>query len=303
MTASLATMANGEGPVLVVGATGQQGGAAAGALLRRGRAVRALVRDPGKPAARQLRDAGASLVTGDLDDLASVRAALRSCYGVFLVLTMMSGHQITQEGVAAEQRRGQAVAELAREAGIAYLVYSSIRGAGQHTGIPHVESKARIEERIAALGLPATILRPASFMDNFASYNRPVLKGGELVVSLALRPQTPVALVATRDIGEFAAIAFGQPGQFTGRQVELAGDYLTGPQIAAVFARACGIPARFQQVPIEQLRAFDEELARQYEWMDSRGADAPDVMALRAEHPGLMTLGAWLEATEWKPGA
>ena len=296
-------MANGAGPVLVIGATGQQGGAAAGALLRRGRAVRALVRDPGKPAARQLRDAGASLVTGDLDDLASVRAALRSCYGVFLVLTMMSGHQITQEGVAAEQRRGQAVAELAREAGIAHLVYSSIRGAGQHTGIPHVESKARIEERIAALGLPATILRPASFMDNFASYNRPILKGGELVVSLALRPQTPVALVATRDIGEFAAIAFGQPGQFTGRQVELAGDYLTGPQIAAVFARACGIPARFQQVPIEQLRAFDEELARQYEWMDSRGADAPDVMALRAEHPGLMTLGAWLEATEWKPGA
>ena len=170
MTVSLATMANGAGPVLVIGATGQQGGAAAGALLRRGRAVRALVRDPGKPAARQLRDAGASLVTGDLDDLASVRAALRSCYGVFLVLTMMSGHQITQEGVAAEQRRGQAVAELAREAGIAHLVYSSIRGAGQHTGIPHVESKARIEERIAALGLPATILRPASFMDNFASY-------------------------------------------------------------------------------------------------------------------------------------
>jgi uncharacterized protein YbjT (DUF2867 family) len=302
MTASLATMASGEGPVLVIGATGQQGGAAARALLSRGWAVRALVRDPGKPAAQQLRDAGASLVTGDLDDLASVRAALRSCYGVFLVLTMMSGHRITQEGVAAEQRRGQAVAELTREAGIAHLVYSSIRGAGQHTGIPHVESKARIEECITALGLPATILRPASFMDNFATYNRPVVQGGELVVSLALRPQTPVALVATRDIGEFAAIAFGQPVRFTGRQLELAGDYLTGPQIAAVLARACGIPARFRQIPIEQLRAFDADLARQYEWMDRREADAPDLTALRAGHPGLMTLGAWLEATGWKPG-
>jgi uncharacterized protein YbjT (DUF2867 family) len=215
---------------------------------------------------------------------------------------MMSGHQITLEGVAAEQRRGEAVAELAREAGIAHLVYGTIRGAGQHTGIAHVESKARIEERIAALGLPATILRPASFMDNFASYNRPVVEGGELVVSLALRPQTPVALIATRDIGEFAAIAFDQPELYIGRQIEIAGDHLTGPAIAADFARASGLPARFQQVTIDQLRAFDEELAKQYEWMDRRGADAPDLTALRAEHPGLMTLGAWLQATEWKPG-
>lgn len=212
MTASLATMACGEGPMLVIGATGQQGGAAARALLSRGWAVRALVRNPGKPAARQLRDAG------------------------------------------------------------------------------------------AVLGLPATILRPASFMDNFATYNRPMVQDGELAISLALRPQTPVALVATRDIAEFAAIAFGQPGRFTGRQLELAGDYLTGPQIAAVFTRACGMPARFRQVPIEQLRAFDENLARQYQWMDHRGAEAPDLTALRAEHPGLMTLAAWLEATGWKPG-
>ena len=187
---------------------------------------------------------------------------MRSIYGVFLVLTMMSGPQITTEGVAAEQRRGQAVADLAHEAGIAHLVYSSIRGADKHTGIPHLESKAQIEERIAALGLPATILRPATFMDNFASLNRPVVRGGELVISLALRPQTPLALIATRDIGEFAAIAFDQPGRFTGRKVEIAGDYLTGPAIAAVFGRVCGIPARFQQVPIEQLRAVNEDVAR-----------------------------------------
>jgi len=84
---------------------------------------------------------------------------------------------------------------------VRHLVYSSISGADLRTGIPHVESKARIEEHIQALGLPATILRPVSFMDNFASFNRPVLDGGELVVSLALRPQTRLPLVATRDIG------------------------------------------------------------------------------------------------------
>ncbi len=301
MTPSLATMASRGGPALVIGGTGQQGGAAARALMKRGWTVRALVRDVNNPAARQLRDAGASLVAGDLDDLESVRAAMRSAHGVFLALTMMTGPRVTLEGVAAEQRRGEAVAELAREAGVAHLVYSSINGADRHTGIPHVQSKARIEEHIRALGLPATILRPVSFMDNFASFNRPVLDGGELVISLALRAQTRLPLVATRDIGEFAAIAFDQPERFIGRHVEIAGDCLTGPQMAEVFGRTCGVPARFRQMPIEQLRAFDEEVARMFEWMDRRSADEPDIGVLRAEHPGLMTLEAWLRGTGWRP--
>ena len=84
-------MASQPGPVLVIGATGQQGGGAARALLKRGWPIRALVRDPAKPAAGQLRNAGASLATGDLDDRASVQAAMRSVHGVFLALTMMSG--------------------------------------------------------------------------------------------------------------------------------------------------------------------------------------------------------------------
>jgi uncharacterized protein YbjT (DUF2867 family) len=289
-----------EDPVLVIGATGQQGGAAARALLDRGRAVRALVRDEGKPAARLLRDAGATLVTGDLDDSRSVRSAMSSVSGVFLALNMMTGPRVTMEGVAAEVRRGKAVADLAGQTGARHLVYSSIGGAAQHTGIPHVESKARIEEHIRALGLPATILRPVSFMDNFASLNRPVLDDGELVVSIPLRPQTRLPLVATRDIGVFAAIAFDHPGSYLGRELEVAGDCLTGPQIAEAFGRACGLRARFRQLPIEQLRAFDVEVARMFEWMDSRAAE-PDIAGLRAEHPGLMTLETWLRCSGWRP--
>lgn len=294
-------MADRAGPVLVIGATGQQGGAAARALLARGWGVRALVRDEHKPAAQALRGAGASLITGDLDDPASVRAAMRSVHGVFLALTMMTGPRVTLEGVAAEERRGKAVADLASEAGVGHLVYSSIGGAGQRTGVPHVESKTAIEEHIRALGLPATFLRPASFMDNFASFNRPALDGGELVISLALRPETPLPLVAVSDIGVFAAIAFSDPARYLGRSLQLAGDCLTGPQIADVFAGTCGVPARFARLPIEQLRAFDPEVARMFEWMDSRQAGAPDVTALRAEHPGLLTLEDWLRAVAWKP--
>jgi uncharacterized protein YbjT (DUF2867 family) len=294
-------MADGADPVLVIGATGQQGGATARALLDRGRAVRAMVRDESKPEARLLREAGATLVAADLDEPESVRAAMKSVSGVFLALTMMTGPRVTMEGVAAEERRGKAVAGLAGEAGIGHLVYSSIGGAGQQTGISYIESKTRIEERIRSLGMPATIVRPASFMDNFASFNRPVLDGGELVVSLALRPQTPLPLIAVRDIGIFAAAAFEHPGRYIGQDVRLAGDCLAGPQIADAFGAACGLPARFRQVPVEQLRAFDPEVAAMFEWMDKRGAGAADLAALRAVHPGLLTLPDWLRVTGWKP--
>jgi uncharacterized protein YbjT (DUF2867 family) len=203
--------------------------------------------------------------------------------------------------VAAEVRRGGAVAGLAAEAGVAHLVYSSINGADQHTGIPHIDSKGKVEQAIQAAGVPATILRPVFFMNNFATLTRPVLSGGELTVSLALRPDTPLSMIAARDIGAFAAIAFCQRHRFTGRQVEIAGDLLTGQQIAETFSRAAGVPARFQQVPIEQVRAFDPEAAKMFTWLDSQAQRPPDLAALRADHPGLMTLEGWLRATGWKP--
>lgn len=289
------------GPVLVIGATGHQGGAAARALLERGRDVHALVRDENAPAARQLRADGASLVHGDLDDPVSLRQAMQSAAGVFLALTMMTGPRVTPDGVAAEEKRGRLVADLAAETGVGHLVYSSIGGADQHTGIPYVENKGLIEEHIRSLGLSATILRPASFMDNFSSFNRPVLDGDELVISLALSPASGLPLIATRDIGVFAALAFEDPQRYSGQPVRIAGDCLTGPEIAAAFSRACGRPARFRQLPIEQLRAFDEQVAAMFAWMDSRPPDVPDLAALRADHPGLMNLESWLAATSWRP--
>jgi uncharacterized protein YbjT (DUF2867 family) len=294
-------MAGHKGPVLVIGATGQQGGATARHLLERDRTVRALVRDPASPGANALQRAGANLVVGDLDDPSSLRTAMEGAHEVFLVLTMMAGPKISPEGVVAEERRGKAVADLARESGIEHLVYSSLNGASACSGIPYYESKARIEEHIRALGLPATILRPVSFMDNFATYNRPVLEDGELVVSLAVRPELPMQLISVRDIGAFAAIAFDRPDQFVGRTVEIAGDVLTPPQIGETFGRVCGLPARFRQTPIEQIRAFDVQLAQMFTFFNEHPSELADLSALRAEHPGLMRLETWLRETGWKP--
>ncbi|MFI7625388.1 NmrA/HSCARG family protein [Microbispora rosea] len=287
-------------PVLVVGATGRQGGATARQLLARGRSVRALVRDPGGSAARALEESGAELVVGDLDDEGSLRRAMRGVDGVFLALTMMQGPKITVEGAAAEERRGLTVARLVAEIGTGHLVYSSVPGTDHPSGIPHIESKARIEREIHALGLPATILRPVSFMENFSTYNRPVLEDGTLVVRLPAQPGTPMQLIGVDDIGVFAALAFERPGRFLGRTVDLGADELTPLEIAATFGRVCGLPARFEQTPIEQVRAFDEWVARMFEFFEEQPPAQVDLRALRSEHPGLMTLETWLRATGWK---
>jgi nucleoside-diphosphate-sugar epimerase len=108
-------MATTKGPVLVIGATGQQGRATTGQLLRRGWEVQAFVRDLESPAATKLRSAGANLIEGDLGEPASVRAAMAGAYGVFMMLTPMSGVHITSEGIAAEIRWGTTVVNLAAE--------------------------------------------------------------------------------------------------------------------------------------------------------------------------------------------
>ncbi|MFC4907745.1 NmrA/HSCARG family protein [Actinomadura gamaensis] len=286
--------------VLVIGATGQQGGAVARALLARGVRVHAFVRDPAGAPALALQDAGAVLVPGDLDDRQSLESALAGVRRVFMALTMMTGPVITAEGIALEERRGKAVADLAARAGIDHLVYSSLSGAGQGTGIPYIEGKERIERHLHARNLPATVLRPVSFMENFLSYNRPALIDGELTVSLAIGPTTPLALIAVADIGQAAALAFAHPGDLVGRHLHISGDLRTGPQIAEVFGRAAGRPARFSTLPLERLRAFDPQVAAMFAWFEQRPAPEPDP-ALKAHRFEPMTLERWVRSIDWRP--
>ncbi|MFJ9641789.1 NmrA/HSCARG family protein [Streptomyces sp. NPDC004244] len=279
--------------VLVTGATGRQGGATVRALVARGRQVHALVRDPDLPAARALRALGATPVAGDLDDPASLEAAMRGVHGVFSVQPMPAPGP---EGCETEVRRGKAVADAAARTGVAHFVYTSVDGAGRPGDVPHFRSKGRIEQHVAQLGLPATVLRPAFFLTNFTDMG-PRWAGGELVLSLALAPHTALQLIHPDDIGEIAADVFDAPAEYLGRTLEIAGDRLTGPQMAEAFARAAGRPVRFRSQPVEEVRAYSEEMAVMFEWFDTTGFLA-DVPALRAARPHLATLDDWA-AKEW----
>lgn len=288
-----------DGVILVTGATGQQGGAVTRALLARGRPVRALVRDPGTPAARQLARDGVQLFRGDMADRASLVRAMAGAEGVFSVQTFMS-----PAGLGGEVRQGKAVALAAAQAKVPHLVYTSVGGAERASGIPHFETKWAIERYLRALGVPATVLRPTFFMDNFAQ-NGPQLTDGKLLVRLALNPGKPVQLIATKDIGIFAADAFDRPADHIGQAIELAGDELTGPQIAAAFEEVTGFAAQFAEQPLDEVAAsehipFSHEIALMFEWFQQAGYQA-DIPRLRAQHPGLATFRGWLRETGWQP--
>ncbi len=275
--------------VLVLGGTGRQGGAVARELLRRGRAVRALVRDPQTPSARTLADAGAVLVRGDFNDEASLHSAMKDVHGVVSVQTFR-----TPGGSETEERQGKAVADAAAQTGVTHLVYSSVGGAERSSGVPHFTSKWNVEQHIQRLGLPATVLRPAMFFDVFHDIS-PRLVNGQLVLAMWLRPEAPVQIIATSDIAAFAADAFDHPADWLGRQVEIAGDERTGPQVAEAFERVSGIPTRYEQLPIEPLRAAREDLAAMFDWLERDGYHA-DLPELRRIRPDLITLETWLRS-------
>ncbi|MET9535603.1 NmrA/HSCARG family protein [Streptomyces sp. NPDC006649] len=277
-----------EAVIVVFGGTGRQGGAVARELLRRGRKVRAVVRDTESAGARALEQLGAALVKGDMEDPQSLDTALQGARGVYSVQTFEG-----PDGSAGEIRQGKAVADAAKRAGTAHFVYGSVGGAERSSGVEHFESKGEIERYITELGLPATVLRPTMFLSNFAGMG-PALVDGELVLTIALDPATVLQMIAVEDIGVFAADAFEDPEHYVGRQIEIAGDALSGPEMAEVFARVSGVPTRFQELPIEEIRKFSEEAAVMFDWFNKEGYKA-DLPALRVIHPDLITLENWVE--------
>lgn len=276
--------------IAVVGATGTQGRAVTARLLAEGWRVRALTRDPARARA------AARPVRAEMDDLDSLVAAMAGAHGVFSVQPTV-GSPGTPPGFGAEDevRWGVNVAEAARRAGVRHFVFSSVAGAGRHATevLPvNVVSKHRIERHVADLGLPATVLRPVSFMENFTGGY--ALRGG--AVSTGLAPDVPQQLIAVDDVAAFVAMAFAEPDAWIGRAEDLAGDELTPVAVAAAISAAIGRELPYAQVPIEAIRQVGEDFAHANEWLNERGYRA-DVAATRRLHPGLLDLRAWLAAT------
>ena len=258
--------------VLVTGATGQQGGAVARSLLGKGQNVRVMTRSPDK--AHDLARLGAEVVRGDFDDRERLRDVLRGVQGVFVMGTF------AEKGVHAEAEQGRAMVLACWKAGVAHVVYTSVCCAGERTGIPHFESKARVERAIEETGQPATILRPVWFMENFeAPWLLPSIQRG--ILATPLLPDRKLQMVALSDIGEFASEAFLRPNDFIGKKIDLAADALTFPEVAARIARALNRPVRYESIPDEKAEAaVGHDFAEMYRWFNRQGYRV-DIEALK----------------------
>jgi uncharacterized protein YbjT (DUF2867 family) len=271
--------------ILVTGATGRQGGAAARHLLADGWKVRALVRDPSKPAAKTLADAGAELVVGDLLDRSSLDAACDGAHGVYSVETAR------EVGMDGEVREGFNITDAAHDAGVAHLVYSSVIGADRDWGPGFVRAKHRVEHHIGDVGIPATIWRPASFMENWLSHRADIL-GGHLRAFGA--PEDVHQFIAIDDIGKFVALAFAERDRFVGVTKEIAGDELPWSSVAELFSLVLDRPVGYERL---ETRAADATQPKPPD--DAAPPQRADVGSLRGLVPDLMTVESWVRAQDW----
>ena len=282
---------NGRAPdakqILVTGATGQQGGALARVLLRRGHHVCALTRKPEGPRARELKQAGADVVAGDLGDRASVERAAHGMDVVYVVATPY------EQGTAAETRFAKNAMDAAQAARVPYIVYSSVSDADRRTGIPHFDSKALVEEHLRGLRTDYSIVAPVFFMENLlAPWAAAGFPNG--VLATGVRADRKLQMISLAEIAEFTTLAVERPDVFRGRRINIASDDLTPVEAARIIAEHAKAKLSYVTVPLDQVRQQSEDSASMYDWFNRVGYSV-DVPALKREYPAVR----WTTFREW----
>ncbi len=217
-----------------------------------------------------------------------METAVRGTYGVYSV----------QSANPNELAQGTNVVDAAKAADVRHLVYSSVGGAESQDGF-YLEhgwgpiEKWQIEQHIRSLGVPATILRPAGFMEDFTSPAR-FFQNGSL--NVPWHDDLVMQLIAIDDIGTFAALAFANPDHYLGQAIEITGDRLTASQLADALSASAGRPIPHTQIPLETLWEHAPEAAKVFTWANERYFDT-DLGPLRQAHPGLMDFTTWLNRT------
>ncbi len=270
--------------VLVIGATGAQGGSVASHLLnRRTCKVRALTRKPESPAAQRLRLLGAEVVRGELDDRGSLRAALRGADAVFGVTDYW-------EHFEKEAEHGRNLINAVAGAEVEHFVLSTL---------PHLDQKYEMEQYARSLGLPVTFVHVAFYYDNFFSFFPPRKNGDGRYHFGFNQGDVPLAGVAAEDIGGVVAAIFERPDDYIGKTVGIVGDDLTPGQYAATMSRASGKSIVYEFIPHEVFATFPfkgaDDLADMFEfnrrYYPNRLAD---LAQSRTIYPGMQSFEQWM---------
>jgi uncharacterized protein YbjT (DUF2867 family) len=297
--------------IAVVGATGAQGSGVVRAVLADGEfSVRALTRDVTSAKARELAALGAEVVAADYSRPEGLAEAFEGADGAFLVTDFW-----THMDPEREQQYVHNLIDAVRKAGVGHVVWSTLEDTrelipvddprmptllGKYK-VPHFDAKAEADEFFRAAGVPTTFLRTTFYYENLADALAPTRgSDGRLVLTLPMG-DAPIAAIASADIGRIALAIFRRGAEFIGRTVSVAGDILTGQQIAEALGDALGEPVDYRPVTHDQFRAFgfpgaDEfgNMLQYYTEFADEFTGPRDPARVRELAPGVRSLREWL---------
>ena len=304
--------------IAVVGATGAQGGGLVRAILSdpgSGFSARALTRDVNSDKAKGLAQQGAEVVAADVDDPESLKRAFQGAYGAFCV-TFYWAHMSPEKELA----EATGMAEAAKHAGLQHVIWSTLDDTRQWVPlsdnrmptlmgkykVPHFDAKGEANGVFVKLGLPVTLLATSFYWDNFVYFGLGPKKGpdGKLALTLPMGDKKLPA-IAAEDIGKCALGVFKKGREYIGKTVGIAGEHLTGAQMAAAMSKALGQEVRYNAVSPEVYRGFGfpgaEDLGNMFQFKRDFndyycGSRNPEVA--RSLNPSLQTFDQWLAANK-----
>jgi uncharacterized protein YbjT (DUF2867 family) len=298
--------------IAVVGATGNQGSGLVRAILNDpagGFIPRVITRDANSAKAQEFVKAGAEVAYADLDNQDSIRKAFEGAYGAFCV-TMLS-----LDAPENEIKEAKNMAQAAKDTGLQHVIYSTLEDTrkwvpltdnrmptlhGKYK-VPHFDSKAEGEKYFRDLGVPTTFLLTSYFWDNLLSYHAPKKnQNGELAFTLPIGDQK-MAGIATEDIGRCAYGIFKRGSEFVGKTVGIAGEHLTGKEMADALTKALGQKIVFNEVAPEVYRSFGfpgaDDLGNMFQFYRDFADDfcgRRSLESTRDINPTLKSFDAWL---------
>lgn len=301
--------------IAVLGATGAQGGGLVRAILADptgGFAARALVRDVNSDKAKELAKLGVEVVAANADDPGSLVRAFKGAYGAYCV-TFFWEHFSPEK----EMTQARAMAEAARINGLQHVIWSTLEDTRKWVPlednrlptlqekykVPHFDAKGEANQYFAQLGVPTTYLLTSFYWDNFIHFGMGPKKDqtGTAAITMPMG-QGKLPGIAAEDIGKCAYGIFRQSREYIGKTVGIAGEHLTGDQMAAAFTKVLGQPVRYHAVEPEVYRSFGfpgaDDLGNMFQFkrdFQEAFCGARDINFSRKLNPSLQSFESWLD--------
>ncbi|MBV9497091.1 MAG: NmrA/HSCARG family protein [Acidobacteria bacterium] len=304
--------------IAVVGATGAQGGGLVRAILadpQKRFKARAITRDIQSDKAKELAAMGAEVVAGDVDDEQSLQSAFAGAYGAFCV-TFYWAHFSPEKEVA----QARAMAQAAKAAGVEHVIWSTLDDTRQFIPlgddrmptlmekykVPHFDAKSEADSAFTELGVPTTFLLTAFYWENFIHFGMGPARGadGQLAITFPLG-DAKMPSIGVEDIGRAAFGIFAKGKEMIGKRVGIAGEHVSGTDMAQGFARILGEPVRYNAIEPETYRGFGfpgaDDLGNMFQFkrdFEKEYRESRSVENTRELNPETQDFNTWLDANK-----